>query len=64
MQSRLVGDAWDFEESWDLPNVVGALDGKHIQIEAPANSVMLFLNYKELVLFSLPFVMPNTVLLS
>ena len=50
MQSRLVGDAWDFEESWDLPNVVGALDGKHIQIEAPANSVMLFLNYKELLL--------------
>ena len=47
MQNRLVGDAWDFEESWDLPDVVGALE-KHIQIEAPANSVMLFLNYKEL----------------
>ena len=38
--------AKDFEEIWNLPNVVGALDGKHIQIEAPANSGTLFHNYK------------------
>ena len=30
--------ARDFEEIWNSPNVVDALDEKHIQIEAPANS--------------------------
>ena len=30
--------ARDFEEIWNLPNVVDALDEKHIQIEASANS--------------------------
>ena len=29
-----------------MPNVIGALDGKHIQIEVPANSGTLFHNYK------------------
>ena len=38
--------ARDFEEIWNLPNIVGALDGKHIQTEAPANSGTLFHNYK------------------
>ena len=38
--------ARDFEEIWNLSNMVGALDGKHIQIETPANSGMLFHNYK------------------
>ena len=36
----------DFEEIWSLPNVVGALDGKHIQTEATAKSGTLFHNYK------------------
>lgn len=36
----------DFEEIWNLPNVAGALDGKHIQTEIPANSGTLFHNYK------------------
>ena len=40
--------ARDFEESWNLPNIAGALDGKHIQIEVPANSGTLFHNYKGL----------------
>ena len=35
-----------FEEIWDMPNVIGAIDGKHIQIEAPAKSGTLFHNYK------------------
>ena len=38
--------ARDFEKIWDLPNVVGALDAKHIHIEVPANSGKLFHNYK------------------
>ena len=38
--------ARDFQEISNLTNVVSALDGKHIQIEAPANSGMLFRNYK------------------
>ena len=32
----------DFEDFWDMPNIIGALDGKHIQIKAPANSGTLF----------------------
>ena len=38
--------ARDFEEIWNLPKVVGAIDRKHIHIEAPANSGILFHNYK------------------
>ena len=36
----------DFEGFCDMPYVIGALDGKHIQIEEPANSGTLFHNYK------------------
>ena len=38
--------AKDFEEIWNMPNVIGAIDGKHIQIEAPANTGTLYHNYK------------------
>ena len=38
--------ARDFEDFWDMPNIVGALDRKHIQIEAPAKSGTLLHNYK------------------
>lgn len=38
--------AKDFWEKWNMPNCLGAIDEKHVQILAPANSSALFYNYK------------------
>ena len=38
--------AKDFETIWNMPHVLGALDGKYICIQCPPNTGTLFHNYK------------------
>ena len=38
--------AEEFHKVWDMPNCIGALDGKHIRMRKPADSGSLWHNYK------------------
>ena len=36
-----------FWKKWQYPNCIGALDGKHFEIQLPPHSSSLFFNYKK-----------------
>ena len=42
-----IDEADQFRRRWDLPNCVGAIDGKHVRIRCPARGASRYYNYKK-----------------
>ncbi|XP_051173476.1 uncharacterized protein LOC127289535 [Leptopilina boulardi] len=58
LKGNLVAEDWmvnaqGFRAKWDMPNCIGAMDGKEIEIKAPPNSGSLYFNYKKFHSFKL-----------
>lgn len=45
-KEKFISLANEFNEKWNLPNCMGAIDGKHVALKCPSNSGSLFYNYK------------------
>jgi hypothetical protein len=45
--SDFIRTAEHYENLWDFPHCIGALDGKHIRIKCPSHSGSMFFNYRK-----------------